>query len=97
MALIHEHFRPRMTKLPIFSDGALKQLTMPVMAILGGKDALLDSAGAKRRLERNVTHAEIRYFPEGGHFIPGQTISILEFLQCSAAARRKLPLRPVEC
>jgi len=68
-------------KLPIFSDDALKRLTMPVMAILGGQDVLIDSDETQRRLERNVRHAEIRYLPEAGHFIPGQTRPILEFLR----------------
>ena len=81
VALNHEHFRPRMLKLPIFSDDPLKRLSMPVMAIAGGKDVLLDSAGTKRRLERNAPHAEIRCLPEAGHFISGQTGPILEFLR----------------
>ena len=72
-----------MVKLPIFSDQALQRLTMPVLAILGGKDVLLDSAETKERLERNVPHVEIRYHPEAGHFIPGQTAPILEFLRKS--------------
>ena len=55
LALIHENFRPRIVKLPMFSDEALQRLTMPVVAILGGKDVLLDSAGTKRRLERNLS------------------------------------------
>ena len=37
---------------------------MPVMALVGGKDVLLDSAGTRRRLEQNVSRAEIRYLPE---------------------------------
>jgi len=81
VALIHEHFRPRMVKLPVFSDAMLKRLTMPVLAIMGGKDVLLDSAGTKRRLEANVPHAEIRYLAEAGHLIPGQREAILEFLR----------------
>ena len=80
MSLIHKTLRPRMVKLPIFSDQALQRLTMPVMAILGGKDVLLDSAETKQRLERNVPHVEIRFDPEAGHFIPRQTAPILEFL-----------------
>jgi pimeloyl-ACP methyl ester carboxylesterase len=78
--LIHENFRPRRVKLPVFGDDALKCLSMPVTAILGGQDVLLDSEQTKQRLARNVPHAEIRYFPEAGHFIPGQTAPILEFL-----------------
>jgi pimeloyl-ACP methyl ester carboxylesterase len=87
--LIHENFRGRMVKMPVFSDDALQRLSMPVMAILGGNDVLLNSAASKRRLERNVPHAEIRYFPEAGHFIPGQTAAILEFLR-----KRLVPVTP---
>jgi pimeloyl-ACP methyl ester carboxylesterase len=79
-SLIHKNLRSRMVKLPIFSDAALQRLTMPVMAILGGKDVMLVSAETKRRLERNVPHVEVRYHPEAGHFIPRQTTPILEFL-----------------
>jgi hypothetical protein len=51
-----------------------------VMAILGGKDVLLNSAETKLRLERNVPHVEIRYIPEAGHFIRNQTHAVLDFL-----------------
>jgi len=80
ISLIHENFRPRIVKMPVFSDAALQRLTMPVMVIVGGKDVLLDSGETRRRLDRNASHAEIRYLPEAGHFIPGQTAPILEFL-----------------
>jgi pimeloyl-ACP methyl ester carboxylesterase len=80
MALIHKNLRPRMVKLPAFSNEALQRLTMPVLAIVGGKDVLFDSAETKRRLERNVPRAEVRYLPEAGHLIPPQTTPILEFL-----------------
>ncbi len=80
VALIHENFRPRMVKMPVFSDEMLKRLTMPVMAIVGGKDVLLDSAESKRRLQQNVPHADIRCFPEAGHLLPPQTRPILDFL-----------------
>ncbi len=79
-ALIHENFRMRLVKMPVFSDQALERLNMPVLAIVGGKDVLLDSAETKRRIERNVPRAEVRYFPDAGHFIPGQTEGILQFL-----------------
>lgn len=87
IALIHKNFRPRMTKLPVFSDDALQRLTMPVLAIVGGKDVLLDSAETKRRLQRSVPHAEVRYLPDAGHFIPSQTGTILEFLLTKALLR----------
>jgi pimeloyl-ACP methyl ester carboxylesterase len=84
MLLIFNNFRPRMVKLPIFGDAALQRLTMPVMAIVGGKDVLLDSDETKRRLETNVPHAEVRYLVETGHLIAGQTEPILEFLRGAA-------------
>jgi len=81
VSLIHENFRSRMVKMPVFSDSALKQITMPVMAILGGKDVILNSEATKNRLEKNLSHVDVRYHPEAGHFIPGQTGIISEFLR----------------
>jgi pimeloyl-ACP methyl ester carboxylesterase len=78
--LVQRHFRPRMEKLPVFSDAALMRLTMPVLAILGGKDVILDSAETKARLERAVPHAAIRYLPELGHGVFGERASIFNFL-----------------
>lgn len=88
VSLIHQNFRPRVLarRLPVFHDDALKRLTMPVLAIVGGKDVLLDSSATKRRLEHNAARAEVRYLPEAGHMIRGQTI--LEFL------RRSSPMKP---
>ncbi len=84
--LIHDTFRVRRVKLPVFGDDALQGLKMPVLAILGGKDVLIDSDDTRRRLERNVAGAEIRYLPEAGHFIPPQTAPILDFL-CQSVER----------
>jgi pimeloyl-ACP methyl ester carboxylesterase len=88
VALIHRNFRPRRGKLPIFQDAELKRLTMPVLAIVGGKDVLLDSSATKRRLEQNAFQVEVRYLPEAGHLIRGQTVAILEFLRREAVAER---------
>lgn len=78
--LIHRHFRTRMVKLPVFSNAALSRLKMPVLAIVGARDLLLDSAGTKRRLEGNAAKAEVVYLPEAGHWIPGQTGRVIDFL-----------------
>ena len=80
LTLIYRHFRPRMVKLPVFSDESLRRLTMPVLAIVGGRDVLLDSAQTKKRLERYVPKAEVVDLPEAGHWIPGQTGKVMEFL-----------------
>jgi pimeloyl-ACP methyl ester carboxylesterase len=81
MALIHHHFRPRMVKMPILPDGALRRLTIPLLAIVGGRDVLLDSAETRRRLESYAPKAEVVYLPETGHAIPGQTEKILAFFR----------------
>lgn len=80
MALIHQHFRPRMVKLPRFADVALRGLRIPVLAIVGGRDVLLDSLDTKRRLDQCVPDAEVVFLPEAGHLIPNQTVRVLEFL-----------------
>lgn len=81
MVLIFRYFRPRVAKIPLFGDDALKRLTMPVLAIVGGKDVMLDSADTRARLARDVPNADIRFLPEARHYIPGQTATILEFLR----------------
>lgn len=41
------------------ADAQLTALDMPILAIVGGRDVLLDSADTRARLQRNVPHAEI--------------------------------------
>jgi len=81
VALIHRHFRPRMVNLPVFSDTALSNLKTPVLAIVGARDVLLDSAETKRRLEQHSPNAQVVYLPDNGHLIANQTLRILEFMQ----------------
>ena len=81
MAAIFDQFRPRMERLPVFDDTALQGLTVPVLAIVGAKDALLDSADTRRRLQGLVAGAEVVMLPEAGHLIRGQAGPILHFLR----------------
>lgn len=78
--LIFKHFKPRMQAQPIFADAALKGLAMPVLAIVGGRDAMLDSHETKRRLEALVPHATVHLLPEVGHLLPDQSATLLDFL-----------------
>ncbi len=80
VSLIFANFRPRRGKLPVFSDEKLQTLTMPLMAVVGGRDVLLDSRQTQSRLVKNVPQADIRMFAEAGHLIRGQTSAILDFL-----------------
>lgn len=78
--LIQKHFRPRIVRLPGFPDNALRRLNVPLLAIVGARDVLLDSAQTKRRLERFVSGAQVVYLPEAGHVIAGQTATVLAFM-----------------
>lgn len=94
--LIQENLRPRRVRLPIFGDSDLGRLKAPLMAIAGGKDQILDSDATRDRLQRIMPQAEVRYLPDAGHFIPRQTMPILEFLQRSdcSVTPASLPMAP---
>ena len=89
--LIHEQFRPRMVKLPIFPDHALRRLKIPLLAVVGGRDVILDSLETKRRLERQVPGAEVVYLPTTGHFIPDLSGRTLPFLLREPSNLRSIP------
>jgi pimeloyl-ACP methyl ester carboxylesterase len=80
ISLVFVHFRPRSGKLPVFSDKALRGLTMPLLAVVGAKDVLVNSQQTKSRLERNVRNADVRLLPDAGHLIRDQTKPVAEFL-----------------
>jgi pimeloyl-ACP methyl ester carboxylesterase len=78
--LIHKHFRARREKVPVLTDEALAALTMPSLAIVGGRDALLDSAGTRERLSRHAPGATVILIPEAGHLLLSQAGRIARFL-----------------
>ena len=78
--LIFDNVRPRVIKIPQLDDAALRRLTMPVMAVVGGKDALIDSAETQRRLRANTPGAEVRFLPDARHLLPSQTGEVFAFL-----------------
>ncbi|ASU84066.1 alpha/beta hydrolase [Nocardiopsis gilva YIM 90087] len=75
------HFNPRTERLPVFPDEALRGLTMPVLVIVGGRDAMFDSHETARRVRQCVPHATVNLLPEVGHAILGQTEPVAEFLR----------------
>ncbi|HEU5472365.1 MAG TPA: alpha/beta fold hydrolase [Actinophytocola sp.] len=93
MLLVQRHFRPRRERLPVFDDGTLRRLTMPVLVIAGERDAALDSRDTRRRLARTVPHATVRLLPGVGHFPAGQAQPILEFLLQNPRDVRDCPRR----
>jgi pimeloyl-ACP methyl ester carboxylesterase len=80
MGLIGREFRPRVVQIPVLPDAALASLTMPMLAIVGSKDVLIDSAETRDRLTRLTPHAEVVFLPGGRHFLPGQTARVAAFL-----------------
>jgi pimeloyl-ACP methyl ester carboxylesterase len=91
LMLIHKHFRPRRERLPMFDDDALRQLRIPVMVIVGGRDRMLDSFDTRRRLERAVPHATVRLLPNAGHLLLGQSGVVLDFLRSDVTDHAQLP------
>jgi esterase/lipase len=86
MAIVFKNMRSRTASLPDFPDESLKRITMPLMAILAGKDVFVDSERAKARLEKNVTNSRIDFLAESHHSISNQTQPILEFLRAAHEA-----------
>ncbi|KAA9379145.1 alpha/beta fold hydrolase [Microbispora cellulosiformans] len=81
VVLTFTHFNPRREKLPVFSDDALRGLTMPVLVIAGDRDAMIDSHQTARRVRKCVPHATVRLLPGVGHAVFGQAEPIAEFLR----------------
>src|SRR6185295_1410074 len=86
LLLRFRHFRPRMDKLPVRTDGELAALTMPVQLIVGGRDALLRSDETRDRMQRCVPHLQLTYLENEGHILPRQTDRIAAFLRGAASA-----------
>ncbi len=86
--LAQRHYVARTRPIPTFSDPMLRKLTMPVMAIVGGNDAVFDSDETRRRLEACVPQVQVKYLPEAGHGLVDSTSSVLDFLLTAAKIRR---------
>lgn len=77
--------KPRVVKIPQLTDDQLSGLDMPVLAIIGGRDVLLDSRDTRARLQRSAPHAEVCFIEDGYHFLPGQTARVMDFLERNVA------------
>lgn len=81
VSLMINSFRPRMEKLPVYSDEAMRKLTMPVFAVIAGRDVFFDSLHMKRRFEALVPDVEVDYRAEALHLIPDRTAALAGFLR----------------
>lgn len=77
---IQEVLRRRMDRIPTIDDAALQRLSMPVLALLGSEDVILDSLDSKRRLESGVRCGRVLVLPATGHAIQGRAMEVRHFL-----------------
>ncbi|VWB94714.1 alpha/beta fold hydrolase [Burkholderia lata] len=87
MRAVDRGFRPRLETIPVFGDGVLRTLSTPVLAIVGGRDVMLDSRETRDRLTRLVPHAQVLLLPDQYHFIRGQRDTVLAFLMSTEPTR----------
>lgn len=81
---VQQHFRPRMEPLPQVSDEALRGLTMPVLAVVGDRDHMFDSAATARRLAA-APRVSVAVLAGVGHLLPRQTTRVGQFLRSALA------------
>ncbi len=79
--LLAIHSSPRMGQVPLIPDQDLKRLSMPVLAIGGEKDALLDTRASLARLASLVPSSKILEIAGTGHVVTGMIDTIMDFLE----------------
>jgi len=84
LILLMTHFKPRVASLPIFTDQQLQRLTMPVLVMMGDRDALRDAHKIITRLQKQVPCLDAAVIPGGGHALINTVEEILVFLSGEA-------------
>jgi pimeloyl-ACP methyl ester carboxylesterase len=90
--LVLDHFVQRSKPPPVLDDAALRRLTMPVMAVVGGRDVVFRSKVIQRRLQACVRNIRLDYLPSAGHGLVDQTSTVLDFLGDAGALLAQRPL-----
>lgn len=85
MGMIGRTIRPRVVSIPQLTDDQLAGLAMPILAIIGGRDPLIDSVDTRYRLQCHAPSAEIVYRENGYHFLPNTIEPIAAFLEGSSS------------
>ncbi len=80
LTLIMTQFKPRIEPLPIFPDHELKRLTMPMLVLMGDRDALRDPQRISARLQQLVPDLKATVIHGGGHALMNTAEDILAFL-----------------
>lgn len=90
-ASVGQAIKPRVVRIPQLTDDQLRALAMPILAIVGGRDVLLDSRDTRERLQRTAPHAHVCFVDDGYHFLPGQTSRVMDFLERSVLTDEARP------
>lgn len=80
MNLIAQSYNP-IPELPLFGDGQLRNLTMPVVFIDGADDVIIDVRASVQRLSHLIPAAEIVLIPNCGHTITNAIDYILPVIK----------------
>lgn len=80
-ALLRAHYIPRRLKIPVFSDDALKRLTMPVLYVGGDHDIFFPSRRCAERLHALLSHANVRVLENTRHALVNMADDISAFLK----------------
>jgi pimeloyl-ACP methyl ester carboxylesterase len=81
------HFRSRLGKLPIFSDEALRSLTMPTLLLGGAVDAIRDVERISLRMQKLLPQMKTVIIPGIGHLLIAMTPYVIPFLLEGDGAR----------
>jgi pimeloyl-ACP methyl ester carboxylesterase len=74
-------FKPRMEPIPAFEEAELRRLRMPLLAVLGTRDVMFESAQTARRLRAIGPRVDVRALPGVGHVLPPQGDVLAAFLE----------------
>lgn len=86
MDMILTHFRPRIGAQPLFSDDDLARLTMPVLLLLGARDAILPTEKIAARLGRLLPNLTALMLADKEHVLHNTAAQVLPFLLGPGAA-----------
>ena len=79
-AVVSANFKPVTEQIPLFTDGQLQKLHMPIQYFGGDHDAILDTARTAERLRKLTPQAEIHVLNDTGHLIIDQFDVVRDFL-----------------
>jgi pimeloyl-ACP methyl ester carboxylesterase len=78
--LMMTHFKSRVGVLPIFTDEELRRLVMPLLLLVGERDALRPSEKIVARMHSLLLHLIAVRIPKAGHVLLNTTAHIMPFL-----------------